>query len=180
MNGNQFIEKIKSEIGIELRSQWIFEFESGKDVVFYPIQYPEKESALHFYKLETLKEKQDAISKCVDIIKSTNLPLLKTVHQNAAEIHISNKSLVDFSKNWVIVIYEEALADNSNSVIGVANNRGSAMRIIQEHYGEDAKIDKPRIIEDSGLNFDVSVIVKDPMWGGKYRVTGMDFEINKL
>jgi len=104
----------------------------------------------------------------------------KTIHQNAAEINISNKILVDFSKNWVIVIYEEDLGDNSNSVIGVADNRGSAMRIIQEYYGEDAQISKPRIIEDSGLNFDVSVIVNDPMWGGKYRVTGMDFQINKL
>ena len=104
----------------------------------------------------------------------------KTVHQADSEIHISNKSLVDFKKDWVIVIYECDLADNSNSVIGVADNRGSAMRIIQEYYGEDAEISKPRIIEDSGLNFDVSVSVKDPMWGGNYRVTGMDFEINKL
>ena len=104
----------------------------------------------------------------------------KTVHQNASEIHISNKSLVDFNKNWVIVIYEEDLGNNSNSIIGVADNRGSAMRIIQEYYGEDAEISKPRIIEDSGMNFDVSVIVKDPMWGRNYRVTGMDFEINKL
>jgi hypothetical protein len=100
--------------------------------------------------------------------------------EKEADIKISNKSLVDFSKDWVIVIYEEDLGDNSNSVIGAANNRGSAMRIIQEYYGEDAKIGKPRIIEDSGLNFDVSVIVNDPMWGGKYKVTGMDFQINKL
>jgi len=97
-----------------------------------------------------------------------------------ADIKISNKSLVDFSKDWVIVIYEEDLGDKSNSVIGVANNRGSAMRIIQEYYGEDAQIGKPRIIEDSGLNFDVSVVVRDPMWGGRYKVTGMDFQINKL
>lgn len=104
----------------------------------------------------------------------------KTIHQNAAEIHISNKSLVDFSKNWLIVIVEEDLADKSNSVIGIADNRDKAIRMIREFYGEDAEISKPRIIEESGLNFEVSVIVNDEMWGGKYRVTGMDFEINKL
>lgn len=100
----------------------------------------------------------------------------KTVHQNASDISIGKP----IKNDWVIVIYENDLADNSNSVIGVADNRGSAMRIIQEYYGEDAIIGKLRIIEDSGLNFDVNVVVKDEMWGGNYRVTGMDFQINKL
>jgi len=103
----------------------------------------------------------------------------KTVHQSDSEIHISNKSLVDFKKGWVIVIYENDLKDSDSDVIGVANTREIALEIIQEYYGKNAIIGKLRIIEDSGLNFDVNVFV-DGNLGGEYRVTGMDFQINKL
>lgn len=104
----------------------------------------------------------------------------KTIHQNASEIHIGVKSIVDFSKDWLIVLVETDLADSSNSVIGIVNNRENALEMMQEYYGEDAVIGKFRIIEDSGLNFDVSVEVKDEMWGGKYTVKGMDFKVNEL
>ena len=104
----------------------------------------------------------------------------KTVHETDSEINIGVKSVVDFSKDWLIVLREKNLADWSNSVIGIANNREKALEMIRGYYGEDAEIGEPRIIEDSGLNFDVSVIVKDEMWGGNYVVTGFDFKINEL
>lgn len=104
----------------------------------------------------------------------------KTVHENASEIHIGVKSVIDFSKDWLIVLVERDLADSSNSVIGIADNRENAVKMIQEYYGEDAKIGELRIIEDSGLDFDVKVTTK--YWDGvnNYIVTGMGFKINEL
>lgn len=92
---------------------------------------------------------------------------------------MSNTIGKSVKNDWIIVIYEFDLKHQKSFVIGVANTREIALEIIREYYGEDAKISKPRIIEDSGLNFYVSVSVKG-QFGGEYRVTGMDFEINKL
>lgn len=76
----------------------------------------------------------------------------------------------------VIVIHEFDYSDKENSVIGVASDRVNALRIIDEYYGKDAVQSFFRDIRDSNIDFDVIIKVD----GYKYRVTGEDFEIDRV
>lgn len=76
----------------------------------------------------------------------------------------------------VIVIHEFDYSDKENSVIGVASDRVNALRIIDEYYGKDAVQSDFRDIRDSNIDFDVIVEVDRY----KFRVTGEDFEIDRV
>ena len=79
----------------------------------------------------------------------------------------------------VLVIYEHDKVDNTNCVIGVATDSENAIRIIKEYYGEDECFTNPVYIEDSGLEFTMSVEVAGN-WGGIYDITVFYFNINEL
>ena len=76
----------------------------------------------------------------------------------------------------MIVIHEVDLKDKEETIIGVATTRDEAMRMIKEYYGNEVNIADFRDIRDSGIDFDCFISVD----GGYYRVTGLDFEINKI
>ena len=76
----------------------------------------------------------------------------------------------------VIVIQEYDYSDKEETVIGVASDRVNALMIIDEYYGKDAVQSNFRDIRDSNIDFDVTVEVD----GYKFRVTGEDFEIDRV
>ena len=76
----------------------------------------------------------------------------------------------------VIVIQEYDYSDKEETVIGVASDRVNALKIIDEYYGKDAVQSNFRDIRDSNIDFDVTVEVD----GYKFRVTGEDFEIDRV
>lgn len=76
----------------------------------------------------------------------------------------------------MIVIHAIELGDTTETVIGVATTRDEAMRMIKEYYGEEVNIAAFRDVRDSGINFDCFI----PVDSGYCRVTGLDFEINKI
>lgn len=76
----------------------------------------------------------------------------------------------------VIVIHEFDYSDKENNVIGVASDRVNALKIIDEYYGKDAVQSNFRDVRDSNIDFDVIVEVN----GYKFRVTGEDFEIDRV
>lgn len=75
-----------------------------------------------------------------------------------------------------IVIQEYDYSDKEETVIGVASDRVNALMIIDEYYGKDAVQSNFRDIRDSNIDFDVTVEVD----GYKFRVTGEDFEIDRV
>jgi len=76
----------------------------------------------------------------------------------------------------VIVINEYDYSDKEEMVIGVASDRENAVRIIEEYYGKNAVQSDFRDIRDSGINFDVKIEVD----GYRYRVTGIEFQIDRV
>lgn len=79
----------------------------------------------------------------------------------------------------ILAIIEDDLSDNSTSIIGLASTNKNALKMIKEYYGENEYFSEPRMIQDSGLEFDLCVEVKGK-FGGRYRVTAMYYDLDSL
>lgn len=79
----------------------------------------------------------------------------------------------------VLVIYEIDKSDDARSVIGVASSVEKAISLIKEYYGEKECFSKPKMIQESGLEFTMSVEVVG-QWGGIYDITVFYFNIDCL
>lgn len=77
----------------------------------------------------------------------------------------------------VYTILETDLSDNESIIIGVADNVGSATRMISEYYGSDnVDFSKIRDVRDSGIEFDIPVKIDNY----NYRVTCEYFNLNLI
>lgn len=79
----------------------------------------------------------------------------------------------------ILVITEEDLEDKESSVIGVAHSVDEAKCLIEEYYGY-SKTDSYRDIQDSGLEFEMTLTVKDDLGTQKYKVWTEWHTLNKL
>ena len=79
----------------------------------------------------------------------------------------------------VLVIVEYDYSDGDKMVIGAASDRDNALLIIRDYYGKDSVESRFMDYREDGLDFSVNIEVSGE-YGGTYRVTAMDFEINRI
>jgi len=79
----------------------------------------------------------------------------------------------------VLVIYEKDTLSKDTSVIGVASTQEKAIELIKEYYGENSIFSDIKYIEESGIEFYMSVDVAS-VYGGIYDITVFYFNIDVL
>lgn len=97
----------------------------------------------------------------------------KTIHEN--RVMINPPEVL----KPVLVIYEQDKVDNSSCVIGVTTSKENAIKLIKEYYGENEIFTEPKMVEDSGIEFMMSVEVAGN-WGGFYDITVFYFIPDEL
>jgi len=74
----------------------------------------------------------------------------------------------------VLVIYENDTLSKDTSVIGVASTQQRAIELIKEYYGENSIFRHIRYVEESGIEFYMTVNVAG-VYGGIYDITNTCF-----